>query len=130
MDTSLFHGDLEDDDDSNCGDIDDRGPPIMTAGGIVGGSNTMDEPDFGESLVAEPKRAKALQINYAKTAKKVDVKKLKSNIWKGLTGDLTNKTVNMKLSFFSPTLISTLLNFVFDNLYLYFCSYDFFLILK
>jgi condensin complex subunit 2 len=38
--------------------------------------------DFGNSLVAEPKLTKTLKMNYAKTAKKVDVKRLKENLWK------------------------------------------------
>ncbi|KAJ3150236.1 hypothetical protein HDU89_003325 [Geranomyces variabilis] len=43
--------------------------------------------DFGDSLVDEPRRVKAVPLSYARVAKKVDVKKLKDNIWRGLTAD-------------------------------------------
>ncbi|KAJ3154952.1 hypothetical protein HDU86_004471 [Geranomyces michiganensis] len=43
--------------------------------------------EFGDSLVDEPRRVKAVPLSYARVAKKVDVKKLKDNIWRGLTSD-------------------------------------------
>lgn len=41
--------------------------------------------NYGDDLVAQPKTTNRIQINYAKTAKRVDVKKLKDNIWTSLT---------------------------------------------
>lgn len=41
--------------------------------------------DFGDQLVDQPKKVKAVPLSYARVAKKVDVKKLKENIWKELT---------------------------------------------
>lgn len=40
--------------------------------------------DYGSQLVAEPKRVKATHLNYARSAKRVDVHELKENIWKEL----------------------------------------------
>jgi len=40
----------------------------------------------GEALVAEPKKVEKISINYAKVAKKVDVKALKSNLWNEICG--------------------------------------------
>jgi len=47
--------------------------------------------DIGSELLAQPKFIKKIEINYAKTAKKVDVKKLKENIWKKLATEETTK---------------------------------------
>ncbi|TPX69953.1 hypothetical protein SpCBS45565_g01987 [Spizellomyces sp. 'palustris'] len=41
--------------------------------------------EFRDQLVDQPKKVKAVPLNYARVAKKVDVKKLKENIWKELT---------------------------------------------
>ena len=39
-------------------------------------------PDFaGDNLVAAPQRVAKVQINYARTAKRMDMKKLKNNLW-------------------------------------------------
>ncbi|RHZ78233.1 hypothetical protein Glove_166g269 [Diversispora epigaea] len=40
--------------------------------------------EFGDNLVTQTRRVKPDQIKFARTAKKVDVKKLKDNIWKTL----------------------------------------------
>jgi hypothetical protein len=40
--------------------------------------------DWKSNLIAEPKRVKMQHINYARVAKKVDVKKLKENLWQTL----------------------------------------------
>ena len=44
----------------------------------------LEDVDYGSQLVAEPKKVKAIYLNYAKTAKRVDVRLLKENIWKEL----------------------------------------------
>ncbi len=38
--------------------------------------------DYGDQLVEQPKKVMTTALKYAKTAKRVDVKKLKENIWK------------------------------------------------
>ncbi|CAG8467834.1 1688_t:CDS:2 [Dentiscutata erythropus] len=43
------------------------------------------EGEFGDNLVSQARRNKPEYIKYAKTAKRIDVKKLKENIWKTLT---------------------------------------------
>ncbi|KAF8936697.1 hypothetical protein BGZ58_003847 [Dissophora ornata] len=48
--------------------------------GLAGDGN-----DYASQLVSQPKRVKATFISFSKTAKKVDVKKLKDNIWKEMT---------------------------------------------
>ncbi|ORX96251.1 barren [Basidiobolus meristosporus CBS 931.73] len=63
--------------DENHDDDDDDGPFPDVDDGV----------DFGEQLVTQPKFIKPEYLNYAKTAKKVDVKKLKDNIWKELVTD-------------------------------------------
>ncbi|CAH1758302.1 2226_t:CDS:10 [Entrophospora sp. SA101] len=45
---------------------------------------TDDELDYGENLVSQPKIIKPEFVKYSKKAKRVDVKKLKENIWKTL----------------------------------------------
>lgn len=50
-------------------------------GGEEGGNAAAD---FGNGLVAEPAKVAKISINYAKVAKKVDVKALKSTIWTDL----------------------------------------------
>lgn len=50
--------------------------------GLEGGG---DGNDYASQLVSEPKRVKASSISFSKTAKKVDVKRLKDNIWKEMT---------------------------------------------
>ncbi|KAF9942710.1 hypothetical protein BGZ67_000116 [Mortierella alpina] len=54
------------------------GPGVL---GMVDG----DGNDYASQLVSQPKRVKATFITFSKTAKKVDVKKLKDNIWKEMT---------------------------------------------
>ncbi|KAK9762104.1 hypothetical protein K7432_012479 [Basidiobolus ranarum] len=54
--------------------------------------------DIGEQLVTQPKLIKAAHLNYAKTAKKVDVKMLKDNIWKGLVAEESSEFENMEES--------------------------------
>lgn len=44
---------------------------------------------YGDTLITghQLKRTRPLYVNYARTAKRVDVKKLKDNLWKALTKD-------------------------------------------
>ena len=45
-------------------------------------SQGMDMTQLGDKLVDQPNKVKQIDINYARTAKKMDVKKLKSSMWK------------------------------------------------
>ena len=52
-----------------------------------GTTRTGEEMDYGDQLVAEPLKVKAVPLRYARVAKKVDVKRLKENIWRKLVDD-------------------------------------------
>jgi len=71
-DTTVNASAFYDDDDDDIGD-NSYYQPIQTT-----------SADIGSDLLAQPKFIKKIEINYAKTAKKVDVKKLKENLWKKL----------------------------------------------
>jgi condensin complex subunit 2 len=43
--------------------------------------------DYGNDLVAAPKKTDAQKLNYSKVAKRVDVKRLKNNMWESLKGE-------------------------------------------
>ncbi|CAG8645425.1 5301_t:CDS:2, partial [Funneliformis mosseae] len=47
------------------------------------------EGEFGDNLVTQTKRNRPEFIKYAKTAKRIDVKKLKENMWKTLADNTT-----------------------------------------
>ncbi|CAG8633081.1 15355_t:CDS:10 [Acaulospora morrowiae] len=44
----------------------------------------IDEREFGDNLVSQARRTKPEYIKFARTAKRIDVKKLKDNIWRTL----------------------------------------------
>lgn len=52
------------------------GAPSSSSSSAAAGSS-----DYGRDLVARPRMIKKIAINFAKAAKKVDVKKLKENLW-------------------------------------------------
>jgi hypothetical protein len=67
----MGHG-MNDDDDDNGGEF-IINPPFM------------DNEAPGElQLIQEPRKVEQIKINYAKTAKFVDVRALKETIWKGI----------------------------------------------
>jgi len=79
--------DIDDDDDAYGGDID---APVVddVTGGLGDSDLPASQEDFaGGNLVEAPKLVDkaALQIGYAKTAKKVDMKKIKGTTWAILT---------------------------------------------
>ncbi|KAG0047734.1 hypothetical protein BGZ83_007252 [Gryganskiella cystojenkinii] len=93
LDQTQIYNDYVEDDDDEYG-FQDQG--FFGAGGAgtgVGGKPLGlglgfglemggDGNDYASQLVSEPKRVKATFISFSKTAKKVDVKRLKDNIWK------------------------------------------------
>ncbi|CAN8061947.1 unnamed protein product [Agarophyton chilense] len=54
------------------------------------------DDDVGMELLAEPTRVEKIDINYAKMAKKVDVRKLKAGIWTTLCGDQDDEDPTQK----------------------------------
>jgi condensin complex subunit 2 len=82
--TQFFHDDFDDGDGPGFDDGDE-------GGGI--GSAPMadgDEPDLMATLAGSSRRVRPQFVNYAKKAKRVDVRKLKENIWKGLDIKIPN----------------------------------------
>ncbi|KAI5857894.1 condensin complex subunit 2/barren [Tricharina praecox] len=83
---------LEDDDDDAFADARESFSPgidgaAATAGGAVPQSQnpfSTQALDFGSQLVAQARRIRPEYVQYARVAKKVDVRKLKENIWSGL----------------------------------------------
>ncbi|XP_043837243.1 condensin complex subunit 2 isoform X2 [Dromiciops gliroides] len=56
--------------------------------------NGLDNPIYGElKLVAEPQKVNKIEIHYAKTAKKMDMKRLKQSMWNLLTEGQEEKVV-------------------------------------
>ncbi|KAJ1023170.1 hypothetical protein NDA16_003323 [Ustilago loliicola] len=78
FDTQFFH-DADDGYDTNGGDLGglDDSPANATTGGDI------EDEELAQTLQAL-NRVKPEYVNYAKKAKRVDVKKLKENIWKEL----------------------------------------------
>eukprot|EP00062_Callorhinchus_milii_P021336 gi/632977942/ref/XP_007905628.1/ PREDICTED: condensin complex subunit 2 [Callorhinchus milii] len=85
-DTSNFCPGVQiDSDDEQDGFVADAGLEQGECG-IEPGSNQLNITTYrGENLVAEPHRVNKILLNYEKTAKKVDVKRLKQNMWQLLT---------------------------------------------
>lgn len=73
--TQFFHDDYDDAPGFDDGDAyDGPGAPDIDAG----------EQDLLAATQGQTRRVKPEFVNYAKRAKRVDVRKLKENIWKGL----------------------------------------------
>ncbi|KAM4867838.1 condensin complex subunit 2 isoform 2-T2 [Thomomys bottae] len=61
-------------------------PKTAQENGDTPANEGIDITTYGESnLVAEPQKVNKIEIHYAKTAKKMDMKKLKQNMWSLLT---------------------------------------------
>ncbi|KAG0348230.1 hypothetical protein BG004_005626 [Podila humilis] len=88
LDNTQIYNDYVEDDEDEYG-FQEQGffAPGTGLGGMGLGAMGLDGDgnDYASQLVSQPKRVKATYINFSKTAKKVDVKKLKDNIWKELT---------------------------------------------
>lgn len=77
--TQFFHDDFDDGDGPGFDDGDDGGGIGSAA---LGGEG--DEPDLMATLAGTSRRVRPQYVNYTKKAKRVDVRKLKENIWKSL----------------------------------------------
>ncbi|KAK2601705.1 hypothetical protein QQS21_004693 [Conoideocrella luteorostrata] len=87
-------GDDGDDDDLDFADAREHlspdGDPGMTeAGGMTAmlGGETFTNAAFGHTLVTSTRRIRPEYVNYARKATKVDVRRLKQEIWKGMAFD-------------------------------------------
>ncbi|KAH8815345.1 condensin complex subunit 2/barren [Xylogone sp. PMI_703] len=60
------------------------GLATLLNGGIPMGANLGDETAFGTQLVTQSRRVRPEYVQYARVAKKVDVRRLKEEIWKGM----------------------------------------------
>ncbi|XP_053320623.1 condensin complex subunit 2 isoform X2 [Spea bombifrons] len=87
-------------------DSDDDDGPFMgpgdefefTANTGLPAEHKMDITSYSENnLVAEPQKVNKIEINYAKTAKKMDMKRLKTNMW-GLLTNCPDKEVEEQMS--------------------------------
>lgn len=74
------------------GDSDDDGEGFTGSDGTPPSGSSLPVPAEGvstygeEDLVPEPHRVNKIEINYSKTAKKMDMKRLKNSMWGLLTG--------------------------------------------
>lgn len=76
--TQFFHDDF-DDDAPGFDDGDDGGGVGSAVPGAEG-----EEPDLMATLAGSSRRVRPQYVNYTKKAKRVDVRKLKENIWNSL----------------------------------------------
>ncbi|ORX86080.1 barren [Anaeromyces robustus] len=95
--TTYFFNDDDDDDESfNEGENVDGMEENNNDNSLKDNIIDVDIGNYGEQLVAKPKKIKSLAINYARSAKRVDVKKLKDNIWKELSGTKNDENEKSK----------------------------------
>lgn len=82
-----FAGGIDDDDDDFADARDHFSPPVeggpMDIDGI-GAPLSSQEGAFGDQLVTQSRRLRPEYVQYARVAKKVDVRRLKEEIWRGL----------------------------------------------
>ncbi|KAK5173371.1 uncharacterized protein LTR77_002052 [Saxophila tyrrhenica] len=64
-------------------EIDAGGPTGPGIDGILAGSQEQGEGAFGANLVAQSRRLRPEYVQYARVAKKVDVRRLKEEMWRG-----------------------------------------------
>ncbi|KFY18313.1 hypothetical protein V491_04790 [Pseudogymnoascus sp. VKM F-3775] len=56
----------------------------LLGGGMMGSQGTEGEGAFGTQLVTQSRRLRPEYVQYARVAKKVDVRRLKEELWKGM----------------------------------------------
>jgi condensin complex subunit 2 len=100
-----FAGGLDDDDDLEFADARDHfspgadPPPGMTEAvgftGVLNGETMMNAMGgaFGTTLLTSTRRVRPEYVNYSRVAKKVDIRKLKEEIWKGMGLDSLSSKV-------------------------------------
>lgn len=65
-----------------------------TAGNVEYGVNHDDEGAFGNHIITQNCRQRPDYVQFARVAKKVDVRKLKEELWKGINSDLIQTAKN------------------------------------
>ncbi|ORX57794.1 barren [Piromyces finnis] len=90
--TYFFNDDDDDDEEDSYNSIENIEENNTIENALKDAIVDGDIGNYGEQLVAKPKKIKSLAINYARSAKRVDVKKLKDNIWKELSGSKEDTT--------------------------------------
>jgi len=104
-----YNYDNKNDREGFCPVIDDYGDDNYDDDDDAGGCGadiTLDENGLsqqqaltgfgGDGLVAPPNKVRVLDINYAKAAKRIDIKKLKGAMWKMLTANESNDKENVE----------------------------------
>lgn len=89
-------GDLDDDDDLEFADAREHFSPgadgQTTEGGalaaLLNGETVTNTGAFGTTLVTQTRRVRPEYVQYARVAKKVDVRRLKEEIWNGMDMDV------------------------------------------
>ncbi|KAF5233305.1 hypothetical protein FAUST_8250 [Fusarium austroamericanum] len=94
-------GDLDDDDDLEFADAREHfspgvdGQAGLTEGGgftaLLNGETVTNTGAFGTTLVTQTRRVRPEYVQYARVAKKVDVRRLKEELWKGMDNDILGK---------------------------------------
>ncbi|MCJ1309924.1 hypothetical protein MMC25_003585 [Agyrium rufum] len=85
-----FTGGPQDDDDDQFADAremlspDVEEAPLADSGNIDGTVDPSQNGPFGSQLVTQNRRVRPEYVQYARVAKKVDVRRLKEEIWKGI----------------------------------------------
>ncbi|POS85177.1 hypothetical protein EPUL_004602, partial [Erysiphe pulchra] len=69
---------------------------IDTGGNVEYGVHHDDEGAFRNHLITQNRRQRPDYVQFARVAKKVDVRKLKEELWKGINFDLTQTAKNQK----------------------------------
>jgi condensin complex subunit 2 len=79
-------GGMDDDDADDFADARDHfSPPAEGSDEVNGGAPPLSQEDaFGTNLVTQSRRLRPEYVQYARVAKKVDVRRLKEEIWRGL----------------------------------------------
>jgi condensin complex subunit 2 len=93
----LAGGGLSDDDEDDFADARDHfspglddaaaavgGPLGVGIDGLAGGTPAASSDAFGANLVAQSRRSRPEYVQYARVAKKVDVRRLKEEMWRGI----------------------------------------------
>uniref|UniRef100_A0A8C7NTM4 Condensin complex subunit 2 n=1 Tax=Oncorhynchus mykiss TaxID=8022 RepID=A0A8C7NTM4_ONCMY len=92
----LQGGESDDDGEGFSGGTDDAQPSVD--GKPASSQDHDDVSTYGEdNLVPEPYRVNKIEINYAKTAKKMDMKRLKNTMWNLLTDSLEKPAKNLSV---------------------------------
>jgi condensin complex subunit 2 len=80
----------DDGDDDEFADARDHFSPQVEGGAANGETGTLGGGAFGAQLVTQTRRLRPEYVQYARVAKKVDVRRLKEEIWRSLALDEVN----------------------------------------